>query len=223
MNLAAFTDALPSAFAMWQTLFAYPRDARRYCAVLDQVQAMTTPSMMHLLNTAVGCLEEGECYLEAGTWRGSTFIGAMLGHEAEGFAIDDDSMDEHDKDGKRSSEVWQENVAAFGIRGAHYINGRIPGVWGLLTLPPVGVYFFDGDKATPEAAWAGIAGALPLLAKQALIILDDANEMQIRLASLELQRRYPRNVTLLLDMPTPNNCWPGFWNGFHALAWERGE
>jgi predicted O-methyltransferase YrrM len=224
MNIDAFLGKLPTAFAMWQTVFAYPRDARRYSAVLDDVQAMTTPSVMHLLNVAVSCMGAGECYLEAGTWRGATFIGAMLDQDAHGYAIDDDSMDNHDKDARRSADVWQENVERFGVAPrAHYINGRIPEVYAGLTLPPIGVYFFDGDKATPEAAWEGIAGALPLLAKRALIILDDANELQVRLASLELQRRHPHNATLLMDAPTPSNCWPGFWNGFHMLAWVVGD
>src|SRR5438105_1572351 len=92
---------------------------------------MTTPSMMHLLNTAVSCMDEGQCYLEVGAWRGGTLIGALLGNDGvHGYAIDDDSMDEHDKDKLPSADVWRKNIAAFGLTArTTYIDAQTPAVW----------------------------------------------------------------------------------------------
>lgn len=104
MNIRAFAESLPKEYYKWGSFNAMPYDFRRYAEVLDSVQGMTTPSNMHLLNLAVQQLAPDECYLEVGTWRGATLIGALLGNEGFGYAIDNDTMDEHDGDDKSSQE-----------------------------------------------------------------------------------------------------------------------
>ncbi len=84
-----------------------------------------------------------------------------------------------------------------------------------------GVYLFDGDKSTDESAYAGLSGVIPFLADEALIFVDDANEINIRRAVHRLERAYPEHATKILDIPTPGNCWPCFWNGIIAIAWKR--
>ena len=226
MNIRAWAETIPDEFYQWGSVNAYPRDASRYCAVLDTVQGMTTPSTMHLLNLAVQHLGPNECYLEVGTWRGATLIGALLGNDACGVAIDDDSMNEHDGDDLSSYEVWYDNVDRFGMGNGKvlYIDGTVPDAWqniNIHTHRPFGVYLFDGDKSTVEAAYAGLEGVLPFLADEALIFVDDANEIMIRLAAHKLERAYPDQVVKILDIPTPGNCWPCFWNGIMVLSFVR--
>lgn len=227
MNIQRFIDILPNTYYQWATLHAYPRDPLRYVKILDHVQAMTTPSVMHLLNTAVSCMAPDEAYLEVGTWRGATLIGALIGNAARGIAIDNDTMDEHDGDERSSKDVWHENVARFGITDrATYVDASVPAVWGRQNLTNgqrVGVYLFDGDKSTEEAAYAGLEGVLPLLAHEALIVIDDSNTYEIRRALHTFFRRYYRQAYPIIDMPTPANCWPGFWNGIMAIAWDGTE
>jgi len=222
MDIRKFAHLLAPSFYSWGGNNAYPRDPRRYIDVLDHVQAMTTPSNMHVLNVAVQCLAPEECYLEVGTWRGGTLIGALLGNEAQGIAIDNDTMDEHDGDDPRlSSVVWRENMARFGIQDrTTYIDATVPAAWETLDAPPVGVYLFDGDKSTEDAAYAGLAGIVPHLAPEALIVVDDANEMTIRRAVWRFEREHISHAAKILDIPTPGNCWPCFWNGILAIAWR---
>lgn len=225
MNLRAFAESIPAEFWQWGSVNAIPRDPLRYIEVLEQVQGMTTPSNMHLLNLAVRQLAADECYLEVGTWRGATLIGALLGNDAYGVAIDDDSMNEHDGDVKASWDVCTRHLVDFAIADRVYqIHRSIPDAWrfieGEAWQMPVGVYLFDGDKATDEAAWAGVEGALPFLASEALIILDDANDIHIRRAAWRLCHDYPQHAMKILDLPTPGNCWPMFWNGVIAIAWR---
>ncbi len=223
MNIRAWVATLDKAFFGWGNVNAYPRFPDPYCTVLDSVQGMTTPSTMHLLNLAVQHMGANECYLEVGTWRGATLIGALLGNDAYGVAIDDDSMNEHDKDARSSQAVWRENVARFGMTECtEYNDGSIPDIWETLTFSyPAGVYLFDGDKSTEDAAYAGLAGVIPFLADEALIFVDDANEINIRMAVHRFERAYPDQVVKILDIPTPGNCWPCFWNGVMALAYRR--
>ncbi len=223
MNIRAWAATLDHEFYMWGGVNAYPRFPDPYCAVLDSVQGMTTPSTMHLLNLAVQFMAPNECYLEVGTWRGATLIGALLGNDALGIAIDDDSMNEHDNDERESREVWYDNVFKFDIGArAEYVNGSVPSVWNEIGLRSnVGVYLFDGDKSTKDAAYEGLSGVIPFLADEALIFVDDANEITIRLAVHKLEHAYPKQLVKILDIPTPGNCWPCFWNGIMALAWKR--
>ncbi len=222
MDLLRFAESLEKEFYTWGSFNAYPRVPLPYIEVLDHVQGMTSPSTMHLLNLAVRCLSPNECYLEVGTWRGATLIGALLGNDALGIAIDDDSMDEHDGDDRKSRDVWYDNVFKFdiGVR-AEYVNGSVPNVWKTLGLRSnVGVYLFDGDKSTDEAAYAGLEGALPFLSDQALIFVDDANDVHIRRATWQLCQEYHGHAVKILDIPTPGNCWPCFWNGIIAIVWR---
>ena len=223
MNIRAWAERIPKEFYTWGSVNAYPRNAERYCAVLDSVQGMTTPSTMHLINLAVQHMRYDECYLEVGTWRGATLIGALLGNDAYGVAIDDDTMNEHDGDERASWDVWEENILKFKLdKHVEYVHGSVPDAWDHVdpdTL--IGVYFFDGDKSTEDAAYAGLAGVLPFLADEALLFIDDANEITIRLAAHRLERAYPDQAVKILDIPTPGNCWPTFWNGIMVLMWKR--
>lgn len=223
MDLDRFVNDLPARYYAWGSANAYPRDPLRYVQVLDTVQGMTTPSTMDLINHAVRCMAPHEVYLETGTWRGATLIGALLGNTARGYAIDDDSMDEYDGDGRKSADVWRENVTRHGMQDrATYIAGRVPDVWRrphLTDGAPVGVYLFDGDKSTVEAAYAGLEGVIPLLARRAVILLDDANTQQIRRAAYLMTHHHPTYCCKVFDFPTPANCWSSFWNGMIVLLW----
>ncbi len=226
MNIRAWAATLEHEFCEWGSVNAYPWDARLYKLVKKTVQGMTTPSTMHLLNLAVQHLAPDECYLEVGTWRGATLIGALLGNDAYGVAIDDDSMNEHDGDARKSWDVWRDNIATYHMeKRVHGINKTALEAWEILSIEvpryTVGVYFFDGDKSTEDAAYAGLSGVIPFLADEALIFVDDANEITVRLAAHKLERAYPDQAVKILDIPTPGNCWPTFWNGIMVLAWRR--
>lgn len=222
MNINRFISGIPDEFYSWNSLASYPRNPLPYIEVLDRVQGMTTPSTMHLLNFACQCMEGEEVYLEVGTWRGATFIGALLGNDKLGYAVDNEAMTEHNRDERPSRDVWRENVTAFGCGGrAAYVEGSVPNIWKIGNLTegrPVGVYFFDGDKSDVEKAYEGLAGVPRFLAKQAIILIDDANTPQIRQASYVFRHQHPEAL-LMLDLSTPANCWPSFWNGIQILGW----
>jgi hypothetical protein len=224
VNLSAFLTELPERYYAWGSLAPQPLMLARYALILQHVRAMTAPAMMELLSCAVSHLDPGECYMEVGTWHGGTLIGALFGNtHATGYAIDDESMTGHDADGVSVAAQWRENVARFGLdTRAHYISGHAPACYATLAVPPVGVFLYDGAKSNAEEAYEGIAGMLPHLAESALIVLDDANTPQIRVAAWELCRRHPERCAVVLDIPTPSNAYPTFWDGVVALAWKGG-
>lgn len=227
MNIPAFCEAISRDYYAWATLCPYPKEPKRYIEILADIQAMTTPSTMHLLNLAVRHLEEGECYLEVGTWRGGTFAGAMVGNTAPGYAIDSNAanMDKHNKDGRGAREAWEENITRLGLAPrSTYIEAATPEVWDRPNLTgghPIGVFFFDGAKETSDEAYGGIHGALPLLADNALIVVDDLNEVQIRQVLWHLRLKNSARMFPLFELNAPANCWPGWWNGLGVYVWTR--
>lgn len=223
MNIERFFLTLPEQYYAWGTLCALPRTPAPFIGVCDDVQHMTSPATLQLLNYAVACMDEGEVYLEVGAWRGATTIGALIGNSAHGYAIDNDSMDDHDEDDRASADVWAENVAKFDLaERATYINASVPEVFenkDLLGGALAGVYLYDGDKKTPEAAYNGLMGAVPFLSPRALIVVDDANTPQIREGAFWFCHHHRSYACKVLDLPTPGNCWPAFWNGMLVIGW----
>jgi hypothetical protein len=220
VNARAFADMLPLRFWRWGTWGMLPYAFERYARLIDHVTTMTAPGNLELLACAVACLEPGECYLEVGTWRGGTLIGALSqpGTLAHGYGVDSGALGlEHSPDGKTGAEAWAEHIAWAGLaERAHYISGEVPAL--TVDVPPVGVYLFDGDKTTTEAAYAGLAWALHYLAPRALIVVDDANVLEIRMAVAQFARDH--GAQIILDIPTPGHGWPTFWNGTMVLYRE---
>ena len=96
MDVRKWAESIPDEFYAWGGVNAVPWNLHDYKDVQQNVQGMTTPSNMHMINLAVQCLGPNEYYLEVGTWRGKTMISALLGNDALGLAIDNDSMNDHD-------------------------------------------------------------------------------------------------------------------------------
>jgi hypothetical protein len=60
---------------------------------------------------------------------------------------------------------------------------------------------------------------VPLLAERALLVVDDTNCPAPRQATWDFLAARPE-ARLLLDLPTPGNCHPTFWNGLAVLGWD---
>src|SRR6266542_2061382 len=83
MRLEAFRTELPRAFD-GDLAAPHPRD-RRFRALLADVPGMATESKLALLSLAAAHLEPGEAYLEVGSFKGLSLIGAMLGNQHAPF------------------------------------------------------------------------------------------------------------------------------------------
>ena len=96
-------------------------------------------------------------------------------------------------------------------------------VWQVLADPPfprpVGVYFYDGGHSFDDQYRAS-ARVEPLLADQALIIVDDTAWDWVTAADARFVRgraEYER----LLRFESPENGEPRWWNGMEVYAFRR--
>ena len=121
----AFLAAVPGLFE------DFPNSERPYGRRFDDIIAavpnLSTENNLALLNLAASFLLPAESYVEVGSFRGASLIGAMRGNEDKNFVAIDrfESTDQpFDSGGSRvSREAFDANLERFGATRATVIEG----------------------------------------------------------------------------------------------------
>jgi predicted O-methyltransferase YrrM len=179
---------------------------------------MATENKLMLLNFAASLLGPEEVYVEVGTWKGLSIVGAMLGNtEKRFYAIDNFSEFGDVRD------ALQRNLSAYGVherltlisadcfavlKSAEPFGGR-----------KAGVYFYDGSHSCLSQFYA-LQYAERHLSDQALIVIDDTAWPHVRAATWSYVSHRPR-FRLLYDLPSPYNGEPRWWNGVQVYEYSR--
>ena len=193
----------------------HPRD-RRLARLPDQVPGAATENKLMLLNLAARHVAPDEVYVEIGTWYGLSLAGAVADNPHTCvYACDD------------FSRVWSsrerlartiERFAAPGqvaflemefrefLRSAPWRPAR------------VGAYFYDGGHAFRDQ-FDALALVEPWLADDAVIIVDDTNDLPVRAANRLFARHAPR-LELVADVRTRADCQPTWWNGIQLFRYR---
>jgi predicted O-methyltransferase YrrM len=174
---------------------------------------------MNLLNIAVRHLQGSEIYLEIGTYRGRTLIGAMIGTgNRRGVGIDNFSEFCDDPDA-REIEIHDRLVAFKLDRVVEFIRGDYRN---FSTSEKIGVYFYDGCHNTIPG-YRALEYMVPYLADQALIVVDDFSGEGVWDSVRRFSRAHFREARVLFamhtnDFPNPHKNW---WNGVIVLGWNK--
>jgi predicted O-methyltransferase YrrM len=218
LDVAAFAAELPMRFA--GDLYAdHPRD-RRYRDVVDDVPGMSTEHALTVLDLAVGHLGEDECYLEVGSYRGRSLVGAMLANPQR-RAVAVESFSEFGVDATETLSEVRRTLADYGCSDrVQFVVGDAfrlfkPG----FTERPVGAYFYDGAHSR-VAQYLGLAMAESLLADEALVIIDDATWPQVAAATRSYLSRH-KGYEVVADLRATQDFDPRWCNGMLILAWRR--
>ena len=192
-----------------------PRDPR-FAAVLAEIDGLTQPNNLALLNLAATCLEPGETYVEVGTFKGTSLIATLQGNENKDVvAIDDFSLQ------KGSREQLDANLRRFGLEQTPTIlEGSVfelvPG--GALGERRVGVWYYDAAHDY-ESQVKGLQIVEPWLVPGALLIVDDSDWERVARAIddyLAAQSRARR----ILSVDGGDFDAPHWWCGMQVLAWD---
>jgi predicted O-methyltransferase YrrM len=188
---------------------------RRFTRILEEVPGLTRENNLALLNLAASMLEPGETYVEVGTYRGTSLIGAMVGNDDVDFvAIDNFSMS------GSSREALEQNLKHFALELPTIIEGDafevVPA--GALDGKSVGVYYYD-EGHTYEKQLDGLRMIEPWLADRALLIIDDTDWPDVERATRDYLEQQPK-ARLLVWIPGKDNGYPAWWEGVKVLAWE---
>ena len=193
----------------------HPED-RRLAEVLTEVPGMATENKLLLLNLAVAHLAESEVYVEVGCYKGASIVGAARGNSrAKIFACDNFSK----FDG--TAEILQGNLDRHAPGQVRFYNMESRDFLREAPWRParIGAYFYDGGHSFADQ-FEGLQYALPSLADDALVIIDDTNKREARAADALFARMVP-GFELVLDLRTPRNHHPTWWNGVQVFRFRR--
>jgi predicted O-methyltransferase YrrM len=216
MDVDRFLRELPELFDDFPDS-ELPRDAR-FADILEAVPGLAKPNNLALLNLAARCLAPGECFVEAGTYRGTSLIAAMLDNEDREFvALDDWSL------GEGGREQLEANLARFGLAGrATLIEGDAHASLraGVLAGCRVGVYYYDNGHEY-EQQLDGLRLIEPHLASPALLLVDDADWSAVGGAVADYLAGAAR-ARELLRLEGVYHDRPWWWEGVAVLTWDNG-
>jgi predicted O-methyltransferase YrrM len=209
MDAERFARELPGLFDDFPRS-EHPRD-RRFAPILERVGGLARENNLALLNLAASLLDEGESYVEVGTFKGLSLIAAMTGNEGRDFVgIDNFSL------GEGSRELVERNLAEHGIEdGYEILEGDA-----FQLLPQldrrVGVYYYDAAHDY-ESQLEGLRLAEPHLVSGALMIVDDTDWERVDRAMADYLDAQPR-ARRLFRIDGKDRGQPWWWEGMHVLV-----
>jgi len=192
----------------------HPRD-RQLGRYQQEIEGMATENKLKLLNLAVANLDAGEVYVEIGCWRGLSLAGAASGNSVSIYACDDFS----DFDGSRAK--LEETLALYTNPGqVHFYEMDYQRFLQLAPWQParIGTFFYDGGHSFEEQFQA-LKYVLPWLGNDALVVVDDTNFDHVRAANELFAKQVP-GFDLCLDISTPYNGCPTWWNGLQVFRYR---
>ena len=187
----------------------------RFAAVLEEVDGLARPNNLALLNLAASLLDEGESYVEVGTFRGTSVIATLLRNEDKDVvAIDDFSKVEG------SREQLDENLRRVGLEGVPTILegdvfDLVPA--GALGARRVGVWYYDAAHDY-ESQVKGLQIVEPWLAPGSLLIVDDSDWDRVARAIDDYLASQPR-ARRILKIDGGDFGAPHWWCGMQVLVW----
>lgn len=178
-----------------------------------------------LINLSVSLLDDYECYLNIGVWKGYTLFAGAIGNP-NNLCVGVDQFDpeyllsmepRHDVHVVKNSlyqvlrklnltniEIFEMNCQDF---LSQYVN-HVP--------KKIGVFFYDADHGT-EATLKALDMAKPHFSSSCLVILDDYNNPTVRTA-LEIWLSDNPCFQVLLELHTLGDGHPTWWNGIVLLT-----
>ncbi len=195
----------------------HPAD-RSLSRILVEIPGMATENKLRLLNCAVASLDnESEVYVEVGCHKGASLVGAAASNpHARIFACDNFSQFDGAADALRRTLDAHTAPAQVTFLDMDFRTFLAAAPW---TPARVGAYFYDGGHSFRDQ-YDGVALAIPHLADDAVVIIDDTNKRAARSANNLVARALP-GFELVLDLRTPRNHSPTWWNGVQVFRYRR--
>ena len=182
-----------------------------YSALRTVTRGLTSYRTAKLLNFATSLLDKSECYLEVGVFTGFTLLSAHYANAKQCIGIDNfnptaiftvdpkDLKNELAYNISRYSKSVGDDIYVLEADFKDVTADKIP--------KPVGVFFVDGGHSY-EDTMAQVDWGTPFLAKEAVIVMDDATFPSVSKAITEIANRPGHD---LLFLAKPYYCGEGYY------------
>ncbi len=186
------------------------------------VQGMTSVKNQHLMRLAFSCLPENECYLEIGTLQGKLLISVLVNNPArKAYACD--NFCEFTDSREASARVLRNNLRMFGVEDrVTFYDADFRAIMDRDHVPePVGLYLYDAMH-TAEMQHDGIRLVEPLLANEALVVVDDWNWDDAVKGTQQAIEESRHEWTVLYELRNEGNGnLTQWWNGMGVFRFRR--
>ncbi|MDX1619823.1 MAG: class I SAM-dependent methyltransferase [Nitriliruptorales bacterium] len=193
-----------------------------FLEIAADVEGLTTPHVMALLNVAVGHLGPTERYLEVGSYKGRSLLGAMAGYDHDRFTAIE-SFREFGMDTERGRRTLLDNLERWQARDR--VQLLVGDAFDLLEPAaepldgPVGVYFYDGVHGA-LAHYLALGIVEPFLADEALVVVDDASWPVVSRQTDRYEARHD-SYQSVLTLDARHERDPRWFNGVRILRYRR--
>ncbi len=219
MDVRAFVDGIDALFE-GPVEEGRPRDPR-FAAVAADVTGFCTPAELAVLNLAARRLPEGESYLEVGTFKGRSLCGVLIDAPARDYV----AVENFSEFGMHTPQARRELADAVerhaGDQPFRLVDGD---AFEVLTDAEraganVGAYFYDGAH-TGLAHYLALGVAEPILADEAVVLVDDATWPMVAAATRRYVQRHP-GWSVVRDIRAESDHDDRWANGLMILRYRR--
>lgn len=182
---------------------------------LIKIPKMSTLANGAIINRIVKQLPKDQAFVNVGVWNGFTFLAGML-NNPEKICIGIDNFSEfggpRDQFLARFNNMKSDNHFFYDMDYEKYFSE--------IHNKKIGFYIYDGSH-TYENQLKGLQITEPYLAEDAIIMVDDTNEVEPRQATNDFMNTSKYRWETILDRRTCCNSHPTFWNGIMLI--RRGD
>lgn len=181
-----------------------------------KIEGMSNPPVRHLLNNL--CAYPGTCYLEVGSWKGSTWISAL--YENQHFLYQATAIDDWSQFGGPKAKFDENCDRYLGSivykaysQDCFTLNLREPFDY------PVTTYFYDGDH-TAEAQELAFTYFNPVFDEVFIAIVDDWKFPQAQEGTRSAFKKLNYEILFEMELPPRRVALDpvGFWNGTYVAV-----
>lgn len=186
--------------------------------IVNSIHCMSRPRVYAVLNAIVSCMDEGELYLEVGTYQGGSLISALTGNNAKAIGVD--SFSEFKE--TNSFERTLDNLFKFGVDKRVVLWDEDYKDYFKKDIKPdtrIQVYYYDGEHGY-EPQLAGMEACWGYLHTGSFILVDDYSYPEVRRAVNQFITNHIDHIGIqfvMAPMGEFENMGETWWNGYVVL------
>ena len=191
---------------------------------LSLIDTMSKISIGFLINQISKNLDSNGVYINVGVWKGFSMFAGMLNTECEVYGVDNFSFDY--KDGNSFLDNKEEEIKArryfnkhfnkFGDKDKHFFfDMDYKNFFKAWEKRKKGIdfYYYDGEHSYNNQ-YDNLIIAKDFFKKEAIILIDDYNEIQVEQATLDFVSKFNTSFRIIKEIKTANKyIHPSFANG----------
>jgi cellulose synthase/poly-beta-1,6-N-acetylglucosamine synthase-like glycosyltransferase len=174
---------------------------------------MSTLAVSSLINRGVAQMDPGHAFVNVGVWKGFTFLSAITGNPDK-TCIGVDNFSEFGAFEPRDAFISRFEPIQSPAHRFYEMDYRE--YFANVHEERIGFYFYDGNHAYSEQL-RGLELAEPFFADDCIVLVDDTNWEEPRLATADFINKSEYEYRLLLNETTTANAHPTWWNGVIVL------